>query len=198
MKHLKGHCQVCGGHIEFPADAIGTNVDCPHCGQVTELLLAAPAEEPTIPRRTIVWTGITILMLLIAFAGALVALKRAEKKAVAKQEANKLNVPPPAAATPPVEPAAVSINGFSASEVILQKNPGSSLVYAVGTLTNKSEKQRFGVKVLLDLMDATGNKVGQATDYQQVMEPNGQWYFKALVVEKKVATAKIAGVQESQ
>ncbi len=75
MKHLKGHCQACGGHIEFPAEGIGTTAECPHCSQATELLLAAPPEEPTIPRRTIIWTGVTVLLLLLGLGGAILALK---------------------------------------------------------------------------------------------------------------------------
>jgi len=39
-RYLKGECSHCGGRIEFPADAIGATVDCPHCGKATELMLA--------------------------------------------------------------------------------------------------------------------------------------------------------------
>src|SRR5438093_305476 len=81
-KFLKGPCQSCGGHLEFPAEAIGTSIDCPHCGKSTELVLAAPPEVPTVPRRTVVWTAITILILLLGLPGALMALKRAEKRGV--------------------------------------------------------------------------------------------------------------------
>src|SRR5438552_6339175 len=88
-KYLKGQCQSCTGHIEFPAEAVGTSIDCPHCGQATELLLALPPEEPTIPRRTMVWTAITVLILLAGLAGALVALKRAERKAATRQQITK-------------------------------------------------------------------------------------------------------------
>ena len=81
---------------------------------------------------------------------------------------------------------------------MLQTNPGSSVVYAVGTLTNASDQQRFGVKVYLELSDASGSKIGQATDYQQMIEPNGTWNFKALVVEKKAVSARLASVLEDQ
>ena len=195
MKHLKGHCQACGGHIEFPAEGIGTTAECPHCSQATELLLAAPPEEPTIPRRTIIWTGVTVLLLLLGLGGAILALKRAEQKAI-KKESNTASLP--AAPAPLAEPAVPVTKGFTASAVTLQKSPGSSVVYAVGTLTNASSNQRFGVKVLLDLLDANGKKLGQATDYQQVMEPNGQWHFKALVVERKAVSASVATVHEER
>jgi len=88
-KRLKGECQLCGGHLEFPAEAVGTSIDCPHCGKSTELMLALPPAEPTIPRSTIVWTLITILLLLAGLGGALIALKRAERKAAAQQQIEK-------------------------------------------------------------------------------------------------------------
>jgi len=92
-KHLKGQCQWCGGHIEFPAETVGTSIDCPHCGKSTELMLALPPEEPTIPRSTIVWTLVTILLLLAGLGGALIALKRAERKAAVQQQIEKNQAP---------------------------------------------------------------------------------------------------------
>jgi len=199
-KYLKGPCQVCGGHLEFPAVAVGTSIDCPHCGKVTELMLAIPPEEPTIPRRTIIWTAVTVLVLLLGLAGALVALKRVETRAATNRQATN-TVSTGATAPEPAESAqleSVTNAGFRASEITLQKASGGSLVYAVGTLTNASARQRFGVKIYLDLLDAAGQKVGQATDYQQTIEPKGQWNFKALVVDSKAVSATVAEIKEDQ
>src|SRR5439155_22920642 len=84
-KYLKGECRECGGHLEFPAEAAGLTTDCPHCGKPTELLLAAPPEEPSVPRKAIVWTVSAILILSLGLAGALVALNRAQKWAARQQ-----------------------------------------------------------------------------------------------------------------
>ena len=165
-------------------------------------MLAAPPEVPTVPRRTVVWTAITIFILLLGLAGALVALKRAEKRATAKRE--QATASPAATEAGSEEGGAllqadlITKAGFRASEVTLQKTPGSSLVHAVGTLTSTLARQRFGLKVHLDLFDASGKKVGEATDYQPVLEPNGQWNFKALVVSSKAASAKIGAIKEDQ
>lgn len=35
-------CAHCGNHIEFPIEAAGTRIECPHCGKPTELNLLAP------------------------------------------------------------------------------------------------------------------------------------------------------------
>ena len=202
VKYLKGECQACGGHIEFPAEAIGESIDCPHCHQVTELLLPAPRQEPAIPLTTLVWTAVTVSLLFLGLAGALVALKKAEKK-VAQQKieqgnSKKADEPPTDNSPPPAADDPLAKIGFSASEVILQKNPGSSLVYAVGTLNNKSARQRFGVKLYLELFDAAEQKIGVATDYQQVIEPHATWNFRALVVDSKTALAKISSIKEEQ
>jgi len=197
-KFLTGECQHCHGPIEFPAESAGLTTDCSHCRKQTELLLALPKEEPTIPRATIVYTIIAVIILGAGLAGAIVALKMAQRKAAH----NKVEVVPQApirstnatavAASPVVEA------GFRISPVTLEKIKGSSLVYAVGTLTNTAARQRFGVRAQFDLLDENGNKVGDAKDYQQVIEPHGEWKFRALVVAAKVASAKIASVTEEK
>jgi hypothetical protein len=205
MKHLRGECQHCGGHLEFPAESIGLQAPCPHCGQQTELLLERPPEEPSLPRRVIVWTVAAIIVLALGLVGAVLALKRAERWA-AKQRQER-GGPPAAALANGGQPSAASgqppvVQGndeFSVSEISLEKAPGTSLVYAVGTVKNKANKQRFGVKLELDLLDAGGQKMGAAKDYQAVVEPGAEWRFKALVVEPKgVVSAKVASLKEEQ
>jgi len=163
-------------------------------------MLELPSAEPAIPRSTIIWTGITVFLLVLGLFGALAALKRAEKAAVARRQ--------PVTATPlqtNIENAQLSPDDevllkadFQRTSVTLQKNPGSSLVYAIGTLTNKAARQRFGVKLILDLFDEAGVKVGETTDYQQLIEPGGQWNFRALVVAPKATSARIDSIHEDR
>lgn len=88
---------------------------------------------------------------------------------------------------------------LKSGDVILEKSKGgSSLVYAVGTVANNSDHQRFGVKVEVDILEQSGKKVGKATDYIQVIEPRGTWRFHALVLEDKAAAAKIASIKEDE
>jgi rRNA maturation protein Nop10 len=196
-KYLKGECSECGGHLEFPAESVGLTTTCPHCGKQTELLLATPLVEPTLPRRTVVWTVIALSVLILGLGGAMVALNRAQKAAARKKqpvpaELPATNAPPPA----PEDPAAKA--GFQVSAIALEKTAGRSLVYAVGSINNAADKQRFGLKLELDLFDAAGKKVGTAKDYLSVLEPKGEWKFKALVVEPKAASAKFASIREDQ
>jgi hypothetical protein len=82
--------------------------------------------------------------------------------------------------------------------VKLDKTKGSSLVYAVGAITNDSEYQRFGVRVKVDILNRNGGNAGSAQDYKDVIEPHKIWQFRALVIGGKAASAKVDGVTEEQ
>ena len=78
-KLLKGQCSQCGSRFEFAAQAVGTIADCPHCGQPTEMLLAELPRESAVPRKTLIYTGLAIAILIGGLVAAIVALKRAER-----------------------------------------------------------------------------------------------------------------------
>jgi hypothetical protein len=202
-KYLKGECVHCGGHLEFPAEAAGLTADCPHCGKQTDLLLAAPKTSSGIPTRIIIWTAITVAILLVALCVALWQLKRVErwaeakKKAAAAAEMQAHPSPAPAPAEPPPEDPVLKAQ-FRVSEVKLEKASGTSLVHAVGTLENLSSKPRYGVTLQFELFDAGGKKVGTTSDYQNTIEPKAKWTFQAPVVSGKVTSAKVVGVTEQQ
>jgi predicted RNA-binding Zn-ribbon protein involved in translation (DUF1610 family) len=77
-KRIQGPCEHCGSTILFLVDAIGTRVTCPNCGEMTELTLERPAEQPTIPRRMIIFASIALVILLAGLGASLYALKRAQ------------------------------------------------------------------------------------------------------------------------
>ena len=85
-KILRGECQQCGGQLTFPAEQIGSTARCPHCAADTELMLAIPAVEPMIPRKVIVWTGITVAVLIVGFGILLAGLNHFEKEAARKKQ----------------------------------------------------------------------------------------------------------------
>ena len=87
--------------------------------------------------------------------------------------------------------------GWRVSKILLEQTSGSTIVHAVGKLTNETDRNRFGVKIQLELFDAANQKAGNATDYQASIEPHGQWKFSALVVNSKAVSAKVAAVEES-
>ncbi|MGH7968159.1 MAG: FxLYD domain-containing protein [Limisphaerales bacterium] len=200
-KFLKGDCQHCSGPVEFPAEMVGLTASCPHCGQETELLLAAPPDEPIVPRRTVIWTAVGILVLCLGFAGALVALKRAQRLAARQKHQTEQTVATPTNQQTTAEDAlnpGTDQHGFAVSGIMLETTPGTSRVYATGTLKNSTDRKRFGVKVELDLRDAADQKVGTATDYQAAIEPGAEWHFRALVLDSKATSARLASIKEDQ
>ena len=95
-KKLRGDCIHCGMPIDFPAEMIGTSIPCPHCKKNTELFLTQPLNTPVIPRKVLLWTVITLLILVAGFLGSLAALNRAKRMADERSAPAKSS-PPPAA-----------------------------------------------------------------------------------------------------
>ena len=96
---------------------------------------------------------------------------------------------------PPVEQ---RTNDFAIAAIKLEKTPGSSLVYVTGKIRNLNSRQRFGVKIEFGLFDTNDTAVGKATDYQAMLESNGDWRFKAMVMESKAASARLNSVVEDR
>lgn len=164
------------------------------------MLLAAPKLETPVPRKVVVWTVVAILILCGGFIASLVALNQAQRWA-AGQKRGAINGGPAGATTAPGSAADDRFvqNEFASSAPKLEKAADGALVYVVGTIENRASRQRFGVRVEIELLDGSGVKVGTAKDYQAIMEPGGQWRFKALVVEPKgVASAKISAITEDR
>jgi hypothetical protein len=194
-KFLKCNCNQCGGHIEFPADGIGMTIPCPHCGWQTELTLSPPEEASAHPLRSRKWMIAGAAILVLGVAGTLSALWLAQKltrnpraQPPTMRNAERETRTPPAFVT----------NEFSISAVRIEKTPGTTLAYATGTVKNQTDRQRFGVAVEIDLLDAAGQKIGAAKDYIDAVETNATWTFRALLVHKGVVAARINSIREQQ
>lgn len=193
-KDIRGECQQCGGQFDFPAEQAGLTANCPHCGQPTELLLATPPEtESPVKTKAIVFIVIAVVIGVAGVIGAQLAIKRAKRMVGPATEPATANAQVPAKPEGPF-----AAQKFEVSDVTLEGTPGSKLVYARGTIKNTASSQRFGVKVELDLLDASGQRVGRVTDYVGVIDPNKVWKFRAMVVEAKATSAKIAAIKETK
>jgi hypothetical protein len=202
-KYLKCACASCGGHIEFPADAIGSTVPCPHCGWQTELTIEAPPVQSS--SRSLKWIiagGVILLVGVVGVVAALIVTARVIKKTRAARSVARSTVVAPSTnrvqAKPAVETSINHINDFSFANVAVEKIPNSTLVYARGSLKNETDKQRFAVTVEIELLDKSGVKIGTAKDYTDLIEPHAEWKFRASVLQKNVASARVANVKEQQ
>jgi hypothetical protein len=209
--HLRGHCQHCGGTIEFPADDAGLEASCPYCNQLTVLLASLEAQTPDVSispaapsssnRKTVVIMLLLILAVLVAgaflFRGRSHRAPTAQSPSVpASKEVTALEETPalPTNSAPATAPR--SLDDLKVGPIALEKARGSSLVYAVGVLRNDSSHQRFGVTLELELADAQGRAAGTAKDYRAVLEPLQEWRFRALVLDSKAVSAKVAAIRE--
>lgn len=164
-------------------------VECPHCHAQTELQPIHKAGRNI--SRLLIFAGIGIACAI----AILMFLKRQQPNATAPQAVAQTN----AIATPaetPLRPRAaddLKVTG----PVSVDKAQGSRLSYAIGTLKNDSEHQRFGVKVELALFDAGGNKLPTtANDYVQTLAPREERKFRALVLDPKAVSAKVLSIKE--
>ena len=75
---------------------------------------------------------------------------------------------------------------------------GARLSYVTGMVENSSTQQRFGVRLELDLLDPSGNKIDSATDYCEMLAPRQTWNFRAKVHDSRAVKAKLAGIREDR
>jgi hypothetical protein len=147
-------------------------------------------------RRPLLGGIIVLVVAVAATAGAFVFLKKTPTGSEPVSVPEKSVAPaPPAAVKAPEE---TTTNGFAVSTLKLEKTPGSSLVYVMGTVRNLTDKERFGVKAEFSLFDSNGVAAGAASDYAATLAAHETWKFKALVMESKAAKAELAGVREDQ
>lgn len=205
--YLKCSCMNCGGHIEFPAIGEGKSVNCPHCGRPTRLRL--DETKPKTPARKSPRPAVLVIISCLLLAGAAVAgvfffRQKGNQTTPAppvKVAAAPANSPPPSATntgTQAIAKAKKSASDLKVGDVKLEKTKGTSLVYAVGTVKNDSDYQRFGVKIELDLFNQKDKKIGTAQDYIAILEPRREWQFRALIPDSKTVTAKVATLKEEE
>ena len=218
--YLKCSCSSCGGHIEFPASGAGSSVTCPHCGWPTTLTPPSPGSHPSAPvssgesQRQVFLIALAGAAVIAFAAFAVVYWAPVLKKSLTRSKTNSF--PHETDVVSPIQLKsnnhifAVS-NMSSSNQVVTAPNPwrglvpgpikienthGSRLVYAIGELRNTANRQRFGVKILLTLFDDKSRKVGAATDYTQVIEPEKSWTFKALITDHSATRAEVESVSE--
>jgi hypothetical protein len=75
---------------------------------------------------------------------------------------------------------------------------GSKLTYVTGLMQNDSTAKRFGVRIDLYLLDRAGRQVAIATDYSPIIEPQGSWRFRALVLDQRAVSARVKEIKENE
>lgn len=111
------------------------------------------------------------------------------------------STPPPPATTPTTPAPTLTTNSLVVTGLAIERPrgaKGSKLTYVTGLLQNEAAAKRFGVRVDLYLLDRAGRSVGQATDYTPLIQPNGSWRFRALVLDQRAVSARVKEIKENQ
>jgi hypothetical protein len=197
--YVKCPCQKCGGHIEFPATAVGTTVTCPHCGAATTLLsYSSPLNAaPQKKNHKATFVVISLGLLFAVISGVAIVKSHSGKK---QNDSIVEPIKSTQAETPNESPAPIPASDthsdFVVGKISLQRIEGSGLVYATGTLKNLLKKQRFGVKVELNLLNEQDQDIGVASDYTPVIEAGKEWQFKALLAQPGTVKVTVADIKE--
>ena len=205
LDFVKGQCPLCDGHLEFPAEASGQTIPCPHCGQIIDLGANRTTSKGSRRQRVAIGVALTACL-----TGAFLALFSRHSPTSASSVVPTIStnistnpvktvqttLTPTLTAVTPAHPGELETNHFGISGGTLQNTSGSSLVYVLGVVRNLDDHQRFGVKINYSLFDAAGQLVGQATDYQSEIDPQGEWDFKALVMSSKAVSAHFSDITE--
>ncbi len=218
-------CGHCGHIIDFPASEAGKVVECPKCKEKSQLPEAATqlteeTQEPSPAVRNCPACGVEVksrdrsclncesirkkkfrlvCSLVSAFVVLLVGViwfclrhsKPAEKEANLAQP-GKVMLAQPQVKMPK------TINDLKPGRFFLEQKRGSDLVMATGDIENTSGNVYHGLKVELDLLDATGAKIGTVNDLASELGPRQTWHFLARVTEPKAMSVRFASIKEDQ
>jgi hypothetical protein len=178
--HATCQCLHCQGLVEVPPGLAG-ELQCPHCGQPLDLPPAKSSAK---------WPLFLIVGILLA-GGTIAAVYWTSNRS--KKTAGPIAA---AQAAPTAKPVSISTNNFTLTDVGFERQ--GSVRYLRGSLRNDLTRQRFGVRLQLDLLDADEGRVGSASDYRSVMQAGEVWQFRALALEPAAVTATIVSIQEDQ
>ena len=175
--------------------------ECPGCGlEVSIVAEECPGCGAKLKKKALPWIPVAAAAAVVLLIGGGIAFFMMKKGTPSAAEA--------VAGSEPVE--AAPDNRFSMSEerkvtlsgkfellsYEVEKIEGRSLIYVIGTVTNGTPQQAFGVKVTFDLKDAAGGDAGTATDYLSALPSGDAWEFRALVLDTNAAKATLSALEK--
>jgi predicted RNA-binding Zn-ribbon protein involved in translation (DUF1610 family) len=147
-------CDFCGTKI--PAGAAA----CPDCGTAVVAKSAGPT-KPNWFRRI----GVGIMLVLALVAAARWGQFYLERRPITGKDGKPVKF------------------GVEVLNHSLQSQPGTSLLYIRGNVTNHSDIPFFSLKVEAELLDKAGNSLGKASDTKMVLDPHKLFPFNVALLD---------------
>lgn len=173
--------------------------NCPACGREMQFLAAACSNCQGLRKKKLRHVGSLVAIAIVVLPVVVWLCLRHSKPAEASTETATNSAK---AGTMVIEQPRVkqpkSINDLKPGRFSLEQKRGSDFVMAVGDIENISENVHHGLKVDLDLLDATGAKIGAITDYSTQLGPHQSWHIVGQVTNPKVTSVKFATIKEDQ
>ena len=223
VPNLKCTCGNCGEVIEYPPDAVGMIVECPKCKEQSKLPEPPPfnpsegdapdAKPPKIcpdcgspmepygkvcatcnarKRRTLSLVAGVVSALFVLGVGWMFLKRFYSSPTPRPAQPSHMVLQQPLVKTPK------SLKDFKISGFQLETKRGSTLVVAVGDISNISANLYLRLQADVDLLDAKGVKIGTATDHLNELLPGKTWRFIATVNDPRVKSVRFASVKEQQ
>jgi len=152
-------CDFCGTKIPPGANA------CPDCGTAVAARSAGPA-KPNWFRR--IGGGLVVVLALVA------AFRWGEYYLSLRPKTSKDGKPVK--------------SGVEVLNHAMQTQPGTSLLYIRGNVTNHSDVPFFAVKVEAELLDKNGSPLGKASDTRMVLDARKLFPFNVAVLDPDAKT----------
>ncbi|HZQ47803.1 MAG TPA: FxLYD domain-containing protein [Verrucomicrobiae bacterium] len=189
------------GMLEIQGPSLPATKNCPVCGMEMKFLAAdcfnCQSLQKQKLRRILSFAVASVAVLALLGVFWLVMRRSKPVESVTRTETNSVKMGTMILAQPQVKQPK-SINDLKPGRFSLEQKRGSDTVMAVGDIQNASENLHLGLKVDVDLLDASGAKIGTVTDYSAQLGPRQTWHFVALVTNPKVTSVKFATIKEDQ
>ncbi len=208
---VKMSCPHCSGRLQYPAEAAGSLIACPHCTKQVTLLgvPGAPVRPAPAPVEPVAATPAPA-------PGTLPKARIPAAKRPSSGNGGKIakNIAIGAVSIAAVVGITLGVAKFvknaageesgsgptgeglqMLAEPVLQKAVDGGLTYVVGSVTNFDTAQYFEVNVRFELFDANNQLIGEASDYNGNIAGRAGWDFQALVLEENAASVKFVALE---
>lgn len=193
---LRTSCQHCGGHIEYPLELRGEQLQCPHCREWTKLgqnapppviiQQAAPPPVQSQPQtiyvkektKTGCLTWVVAVFLGFLLIGFIASLWETSNSKTGGGTSGSSSSGDPAVSLSQVKGAGKQYGGIEIT----------------GIIENKTSRTLDRMFVRYSIYDKQGNKVSEASDFIAQLEPSGTWKFSATSSAKEAETFSLDGI----